>query len=147
VLSLNNFIPDKVVEGGGELIGANRPLWRSLAGRYQLPLDQLLEETGEGPLFLQGKRIAREAAATRWTSIDEMIASLNRMAADVDPAAPWTASKAAAWDKASLQDFLDQQEAPPLARHLFGTLMGADAGVSAGWQSLLGVLSMIQGGG
>src|SRR5712671_1997236 len=36
VHSLDQFIPGKVVEGGGELIGTNHPLWNSYAKRFRL---------------------------------------------------------------------------------------------------------------
>ena len=41
VLSLGNFIPGRVVEGGAELIGSNHPTWMAYAKLFGLELREV----------------------------------------------------------------------------------------------------------
>jgi monoamine oxidase len=53
VLSFNDMVAGKVVEGGGELIGSNHPTWVSYAKKFGLSFNDVTEsETLEAPVIL-----------------------------------------------------------------------------------------------
>src|SRR5687767_7911812 len=43
VLSFRDFVPRKVLEGGGELIGSNHPTWVAYAEQFRLPFLDVTE--------------------------------------------------------------------------------------------------------
>jgi hypothetical protein len=51
VESIKNFIPGKTVEGGGELIGSNHPLWNSYKRHFRLQFSDV-KDYGNSPLSL-----------------------------------------------------------------------------------------------
>src|SRR5689334_13099083 len=43
VVSFSDFIPKRMIEGGGEYIGTNHPLWMAYANQFNLNLTELVE--------------------------------------------------------------------------------------------------------
>jgi monoamine oxidase len=68
-------------------------------------------------------------------------------AAKIDADEPWKAPNAAALDKRTLADWIDALTASPLCKSALRTMMTADNGVVTEWQSYLGNLAMVKGGG
>jgi monoamine oxidase len=68
-------------------------------------------------------------------------------AAKIDADEPWRAQNAEALDKRTLADWINKQNASPLCKSALHTMMMADNGVVAEWQSYLGNLAMVKGGG
>jgi monoamine oxidase len=148
VLSFQDLVPGGTMEGGAELIGTNHPIWMEYKERLGLKFIDISEEDGEAPIVLNGRRLTRAQAAQLW---EDMTAALNRLNADAtkipDPFTAWTAPDAAAWDKRSLADWIASLDAPDLTKAGVEAQMVADNGVATAWQSYLGNLTMVRGGG
>ena len=71
VVTLTKFISGKLIEGGGELIGANHPTWNRYAATFGLNLAELPEEAGNAPIELGGKLLsdgeAKRSSRKKWT--------------------------------------------------------------------------------
>jgi monoamine oxidase len=68
-------------------------------------------------------------------------------AAKVDADQPWNASDAQALDRRTLADWIGRLDASPLCKTALRTMMTADNGMVTEWQSYLGNLAMVKGGG
>jgi monoamine oxidase len=148
VHTLRDFVAGGHVEGGAELIGSNHPVWMRYRERFQLPMLDVTETDGEYPILLDGKRLNAADSEKLWIEMTAALLKLNADAARVpDPFTPWTAPDAAAFDARSLRSWIDTVEGSPLCRAGIETQMAADNGVRTAWQSYLGNLAMIKGGG
>jgi monoamine oxidase len=65
----------------------------------------------------------------------------------VDADQPWAAANAAALDRRTLASFISASDASPLCKAGLRAMMTADNGVITEWQSYLGNLAMVKGGG
>ena len=148
VLSFQDLVPGGTMEGGAELIGTNHPIWMEYKERLGLTFVDITDEDGEAPIVLNGRRLTAAQSAQLW---EDMTAALNRLNADAakipDPFAAWTAPGAAAWDTRSLADWIAALDAPDLCKAGVEAQMVADNGVATAWQSYLGNLTMVKGGG
>jgi monoamine oxidase len=147
VISFSDFIPGKNVEGGGELIGSNHPAWVAYAKQFGLEFLDVTEEDLESPIVIGGKKLTSDESEKLW---EEMQAAFNTIvtdAAQVDADEPWKAANAEALDKRTLADWINKLSASPLCRSALHTMMMADNGVVTDWQSYLGNLAMVKGGG
>jgi len=148
VLSFSDLVPGKNVEGGGELVGSNHPVWVAYADKFGLSfLDVTETEEVEFPVVLQGRRIEAEKAGELWEEMDALCNRMNADAAKVDPRAPWNSPDAIALDRRSLRSWIDAQEGSDLGKVALDALLMSDNGVSTSWQSYLGNLAMVAGGG
>ena len=148
VLSFHDLVPGGAMEGGAELIGTNHPIWMDYRQRFGLSFVDITEEDAEAPIVLNGRRLSAAESERLWA---DMQVALNRLDADAatipDPFAPWTAPGAAAWDRRSLGEWIQALDAPALCKAGLDAQMVADNGVTCAWQSYLGNLAMIKGGG
>jgi monoamine oxidase len=148
VITFSDFVPGKVVEGGGELVGANHPRWIRYAERFKLELVEASEEDAEAPIVLGGKRLTSDESDALWEEMEAAFVKIDADASGVkDPSQPWQAANAAALDARSMASFIDGLDVSPLCKLGLHTLMMADNGVVTANQSYLGNLAMIQGGG
>lgn len=149
VVTFRNFVPGKHVEGGGELVGSNHPTWVAYKDRFKLSfLDVTEEEDFDFPMTLGGKVIESEEAGKVWEELDEVVNQMNADAAKLsDPFQPWLAPNAAALDQRTLASWIATMKATPLGRLAVDAMMSGDNGVRSEWQSYLGNLAMVQGGG
>jgi len=65
----------------------------------------------------------------------------------VDAERPWTSANAAELDRRTLASWISALDASPLGKQAMYTMMMADNGVVPEWQSYLGNLAMVKGGG
>ena len=148
VLSFSDLVPGKNVEGGGELIGSNHPTWVAYAKQFKLEFLDVSEEDAEAPITIGGKRLSSDAAEALW---EELEAASNKMNADAakvtDAFEPWRTPNAEALDRRTLKAWIDGIEASPLCKAGLDAMMTADNGVITEWQSYLGNLAMVKGGG
>ena len=148
VLSFRDLVPGGTMEGGAELIGSNHPIWNAYKTQLQLSFLDLAEEEGDAPIMLNGRRLSAADAEQLW---DEMSAALNGLNADAaaipDPFAAWTAPSARSWDARSLADWIAAQPVSDLCKAGIDAQMVGDNGVATAWQSYLGNLAMVRGGG
>jgi monoamine oxidase len=148
VVSFDNFVKGKNVEGGGELIGSNHPTWVAYADKFGLEfLDVTEDEDAEAPIIIGGKRLSEEEAGKLWEELDAANALMNEDARGVDADAPWTSPKAAALDLRSVASWIDAQSISATCRAALHAQIASDNGVSTAWQSYLGQLAQVKGGG
>ena len=147
VISFSELVPGKNVEGGGELIGSNHPAWLAYAKQFGLQFLEVSEEDLEAPIVLNGKKVTAEQSEQLWEEMERAFNTILADAAKVDADQPWRASDAAALDKRTLADWISKLDVSPLCKAAFHTMMMADNGVVPEWQSYLGNLAMVKGGG
>ena len=147
VLSFSDLVPGKNVEGGGELIGSNHPAWVGYAKQFGLKFLDASEEDLEAPIVLNGKRLTEEQSTALWEEMEKAFNTIVTDAAKVDADAPWTAANAEALDRRTLASWIDSIDASPLCKTGLHTMMAADNGMVTEWQSYLGNLAMVKGGG
>lgn len=149
VLSFRDFVPGKVVEGGGELIGSNHAMWQSYAKRFGLEmLDMTEDATLEAPVVIDRQRIAGAQAEALFKEMDAAFATMNddaRRLADADR--PWLADDAVALDLKTVGDWVRGLPCSEVCRRAIDAMLTADSGVRTEWQSYLGHLAMVKGGG
>jgi monoamine oxidase len=147
VLSFSDLVPGKNVEGGGELIGSNHPAWVGYAKQFKLEFLDASEEDAEFPVVLNGKRLTSEQSESLWEEMEKAFNTIVADAAKVDADQPWTAPGAEALDKRTLATWIDGLDASPLCKAGLHAMMTADNGMVTQWQSYLGNLAMVKGGG
>ena len=147
VITFSDMVPGKTVEGGGELIGSNHPAWLGYAKQFKLTFTDVGEEDAEFPIVLNGKRLSGEQSEELWEELEKSFNTIVTDAAKVDADRPWTAPDAAALDKRTLAAWIEKLQMSPLGREAMHTMMMADNGVVPEWQSYLGNLAMVKGGG
>jgi monoamine oxidase len=149
VLSFRDFVPGKVVEGGAELIGANHVMWQSYAKRFGLQMLDMTEDPRlEAPLVLDGQRVTGAKAEALFVEMDAAFASMNTDArALLDADRPWLADNAVALDLRTVGDWVRGLSCSDLCRRAIDAMLTADSGVRTEWQSYLGHLAMVKGGG
>ena len=145
------FARNKIVEGGGELIGRNHPLWCGYAQTFNLKFSDAFDY-GNSPVRFDGRTLTFEESKALADAMDPHIERLNHLADSiVDPFEPWTNANSAWLDKTSLAGWLASLECPTeiskKGRAAVEQQLVADNGRSAKEQSLLGVLAMIKGHG
>jgi monoamine oxidase len=147
VISFSDLVPGKNVEGGGELIGSNHPAWLGYAKQFKLELLDVSEEDLEFPVVLEGKRLTADESEALWEELEKAFNTIVADAAKVEADEPWTAANAEALDKRTLGSWIDMLDASPLCKSGMHTMMTADNGMLTEWQSYLGNLAMVKGGG
>jgi len=152
VHSLDDFIAGKVVEGGGELIGSNHPLWCSYKDHFHLKFTDV-KDYGNSPVRMGGKTLSFEESSDLTDELELMLKKLSELAEGiVDPHEPWTNRNAKRWDSVSVNHWIRRQKCKNKkerrrCKNAVVEMLAADNGIPAGKQSLLGVLAMVKGGG
>ena len=147
VHTLHDFVKKKVAEGGGELIGANHPLWNSYKHRFGLTFSDV-RDYGNSPFRFQGETLSADQSKRLIDEMDEQLKLLTNLAATiVDPFEPWTNRNAQALDRISIEDWICHAKCSPLCRHAISVMLATDNGIPSSEQSLLAVLAMVKGGG
>ncbi|MCY2954526.1 MAG: FAD-dependent oxidoreductase [Planctomycetota bacterium] len=148
VVSLTDFVQGKVVEGGGELIGANHPTWMAYKDRFKLELLELPENGSlSGPVVIEGKPLDEKQARAL---TEEMDAALRRMIDDarkVNADEPWRSEDAGKLDLRTVGDWVASLDASRLCKRAVIADLEADAGVAVARQSYLAKLTQVKGGG
>lgn len=149
VISFSDFVPKKFVEGGGELIGSNHPSWVNYKERFKLEFLDVEEEADfEAPIVLNGKKLTAAESEKLWEELDAAANLMNKDAANVgDPFQPWKMKGAEGLDRRTLASWIQSIDASPLCKEALDAQLMADNGVSCEWQSYLGNLAMVKGGG
>ena len=147
VISFSDIVAGKNVEGGGELIGSNHPAWLGYAKQFKLNFLDVGEEDAEFPVVVNGKRLSGDESEALWEEMEKAFGTIYPDATKVDADRPWTAENAEALDRRTLASWIDGVDASPLCKSALHTMMTADNGVVTDWQSYLGNLAMVKGGG
>jgi monoamine oxidase len=148
VLSFSDLVPGKNVEGGGELIGSNHSTWVTDAKQFKLDFLDVSEEDAEAPIMLGGKRLSSDDSEKLWEELETTSSLMNADAAKVpDPFEPWKTPGAEALDKRTLASWIQSVNASPICKVALDAMLTADNGMVTEWQSYLGNLAMVKGGG
>jgi monoamine oxidase len=148
VVSFSDFIKDRNVEGGGELIGSNHPTWVAYASKFGLEfLDVTEADDLEAPIVLEGKKLDTETAKKLYEEMEAALGNMNADAEKIDPDEPWKSEDAAALDKRPVAEWVEKQEVSPLCKRGITVQLTADNGVATSKQSYLGMLTAVKGGG
>ena len=149
VVTFTDLVPGKHVEGGGELIGSNHPTWVSYAEKFKLSFLDVTDEDLEFPIVLGGKRLTGDESEKLWEEIDATVNAMNADAAKVTRRVPAVADagRRGARSSARSASWVAELQASPLCKAAIDAMMSADNGVRSEWQSYLGNLAMVKGGG
>jgi monoamine oxidase len=137
-----------VMERGGELIGSNHPLWLHYADTFHLGFSDVTDYENS-PVRLGKDTLSKSEAKILFKQMsdafDFISASSKRI---VDPFRPWTEPDASLLDQQNVYEFVMQRRKwSGLCKKAILQQLEADNGVLAEDQSLLGLLSMVRGGG
>jgi monoamine oxidase len=149
VITFSDLVPNKFVEGGGELIGANHPTWVAYKERFKLEfLDVTEDKEHEAPIVLGGQKLSSEESDKLWQEMTAALNLMNKEAGNVgDPYQPWKTRDAEVLDRRTLSSWIQSQNVSPLCKAGMDAQMSANNGVRTEWQSFLGNLAMVKGGG
>jgi monoamine oxidase len=147
VSSISDFIPGKTVEGGGELIGANHPLWNLYKRHFHLRFTDV-EDYGHSPVRFGNRTLRFEEAKRLTDELEAELDSLTRLAETIiDPFEPWANPNAPQLDAISLAAWIKREKCSRRCKKALTDMLEADNGTPSAEQSLLGILAMIKGGG
>jgi monoamine oxidase len=138
---------DRIVEGGGELIGSNHPTWLALAKRFDLSMLDVSDEAGDEPVIVDGVTLMRTQVDALWEAVDHVATRMTTEARPVDAPRPWLTPDAATLDAQSLAQWFAALGLTPVELAVLDAQFRADNGVDCDRQSVLGNLAAIKGGG
>jgi monoamine oxidase len=143
----DEFINGKTMEGGGELIGSNHPLWNSYAQHFGLRFSEA-EDYGNSPIRFGTMTLTFEQSRNLTDELEKLLKKLNDLAERiVDPFEPWANSNARRLDRISAERWIRRSKCSRLCKKAIREMLETDNGVAAAQQSLLGLLAMVKGGG
>jgi monoamine oxidase len=148
VLTFTDFVKDRVVEGGAELIGSNHPTWVAYAKKFGFEwLDMSEDADLDMPHYFNGQRLTAEQVSEIEEAAGKIEAAINADAEPIIADRPWESPNAAELDQRSVADALAKIDVSPLTRQVVDTLLMSDNGVATSKQSYLGLLAAVAGGG
>ena len=147
VITFDDFVPGRWVEGGGELIGSNHPIWGAYAKKFGLDFIEIPESEDSTPVVIDGKLLTDEESEPLWEQVEKIQARLTKDAKRVVADQPWKTPNAKALDQRTVAEALAAIKAPDLAMKLISAELVADMAVSLDRQSYLGLLAQVKGGG
>lgn len=148
--TMDDLVSGKTVEGGGEFVGSNHPLWQAYAERFGLVF-RGVDDTPAGverALVFEGRRIGEPDSDNLYAAIRTVVSRLNAPSARVVAREPWASANASALDAMSVQAWLSaQQDVDARVKRMVVAMLEADTGAPVERQSLLAMLAMVAGGG
>lgn len=147
VITFYNFVPGRVIEGGGELIGSNHPIWNAYARKFGLELLETPDTDALDPVVIDGNLLSETQAKSVWRETEKIIALINRDAESIMEDEPWNMPDAKVLDERDVAEWLDGVAAPEFAKKAISARLVGDGGVALDRQSFLGLLTMVKGGG
>jgi monoamine oxidase len=149
VLSFNDVIQGKNVEGGGELVGSNHPHWVSYAKQFGLEFLDVTEgeEGSQSPLYLGGKALDLKEAKELYEQMEAALAKMNDDARAVTEDEPWKTPNAVELDRKTTRQWVDGQKFEKICSLGVAAELEGNNGQSLEKQSYLGNLTQIKGGG
>jgi monoamine oxidase len=145
--SNHKLVTHHVMERGAELIGANHPLWLTYADTFHLEFSDVKEY--ENSSIYLGKHLLLPKDADilfeHMKKAFDFISSQSKTI--IDPFQPWTDSAAPTLDQKNVHAFVMRIAWTKRCKFAILQQLESDNGVPAQDQSLLGLLSMVKGGG
>jgi monoamine oxidase len=146
VVSFDNFVPGRWVEGGGELIGSNHPLWAAYAKRFGLELVEVPDTSANWPVVIDGKLLSDSEAQSLWDGLDDILASIGDNAGPVLADNPWDSPGAERLDLMTIPDKVMSVDAAEIAKKAIIADFVSETGVPSDRQSYLALLAAVKGG-
>lgn len=147
VISLRDFLPGKVLEGGGEMLGSNHPHALAYAARFGFEFQNVNDGDDLHTTLIGGKRLTPREIADISVEIDQVQRNMTSDAKAVIADEPWKTPGAEQFDKLATSTWIDRQAISNLAKALLTVQLTATNGVAASRQSYLGNLAQVCGGG
>jgi monoamine oxidase len=148
VHTLDRFIKDKTVETGGEMVGANHPVFAAFAKHFGIQFREIIyDRDAEAPILLGGERLNPGAARRLWQEMREALSQINADAAKVDAYQPWNSADAATLDRRTTAQWIESLKISDQCKLAITIQLTSINGVVPAWQSYLGNLAMVKGGG
>jgi monoamine oxidase len=148
VLSLYDFIEGRVVEGGGELIGSNHPMWMAYGQKFGLKFSDVTEpDSDKAPIILDGRHYSGKELVALWEGLQAALRNMVGDARTVNLEAPWKTPDAERLDHTSVADMFASWKLDDAARQGALALLAND---HASWperESYLGAITSVAGGG
>lgn len=141
-----DFVANRTVEAGAELIGANHPMWNDLADTFGL---QLIEVSESDPRIRIGDHDLTDHEKKQvYDELLDVIDVIGQDAKDIDPVHPWLSPDAAAFDAMTVAERLDELlgAAGSLTRSVIDFQLGNDNCAPPSQQSYLGLLALVSAG-
>jgi monoamine oxidase len=146
VISFDNFVPSRIVEGGGELIGSNHPLWAAYAKKFGLEFLEVPETDAEWPVVIDGKLLSEEEAVPLWEGLDDILEAIGADAGPILADTPWDSPDAKRLDAIAVPDKVMTVDAPDIAKRAIIADFVSETGVPSERQSYLALLTAVKGG-
>lgn len=147
VHTLHDFVHGRTVEAGAELIGANHPTWQAYARRFKLQmLDRTEYPDSERPCYFMGRLLEPKEAEKLWEDVDHFLSLYNKLAVPIDADQPWKSPNARVLDGTTVNSWIEGLDCSDLCKMAIRLSEASDAN-DPGWQSLLGRLAVVKGGG
>lgn len=148
VHTLDHFIKDKTVETGGEMVGANHPTWAAYARQLGIKFREIVyDKDAEAPIMLGGARLDPGPARRLWQEMKEALATINGDAAKVDAYEPWKSARAKELDLRTTAQWIEGLAVSDQCKLAISIQLTSINGMIPAWQSYLGNLAMVKGGG
>lgn len=149
VESRRDMVAGKVVEAGGELLGANHPTVLAYAAQFQLEFVDVAHYSAKVPraVVLNGRRLGPQELKSAYADSDRALKQLTELSRPVVVDQPWQTPDAKTLDQLSTAAWIRTLEISPLAKELVSAQLAANNSVPVEVQSQLGNLAQIAGGG
>src|SRR5207302_609714 len=105
------------------------------------------DKDAQTPILLGGERLNPGAARTLWQEMKEALASIDADAAKVDAYEPWKSAGAKELDRRTTAQWIEGLAVSDLCKQAMSILLTSINGMVPAWQSYLGNLAMVKGGG
>jgi monoamine oxidase len=112
VVTFDNFVPGRWVEGGGELIGSNHQLWAAYAKKFGLEFLDIPATGADWPVVINGKLLSESETAPLWQGMDDILESIGDDARPVLEDTPWETPDAERLDMTTVADKVMSGDAP-----------------------------------
>jgi len=146
VETLRDLIKGKTVEAGGELVGSNQPRWMAYAKRFDLKFAEAPWEPSD-TVVLDGRMLSPDESKALWHEVRSVQTRLNELAEPIDAYRPWRGAEAQELDRKSLGDWIGGLDVSQRCRQLLTIQFTGINGLIPAWQSFLGILAIVRGGG
>jgi monoamine oxidase len=142
------MVQGKVVEGGGEFIGAHHKTWAAFAQKFGLKfVDVANDDRINAPVVLHGKRLDLLQMARLWAELKTAQQLITKDARPIDAAEPWKSPGAKALDRRSAADLMAKLPLSEIGKLAFSVYLMLEDNVLPAWQSYLALLAAVKGGG
>jgi monoamine oxidase len=143
----HDLVKPHTMDRGAELIGSNHPLWLNYQRVFKIGFTNVLEYKNS-PIILDGKRLTRDEEDELSDQMEEALAFISAAAKGIfDPYRPWTDPQASFLDCENVYDFVMRRDWSDRCKKAVLQQLESDNGVAAKKQSLLALLTMVNGGG